>query len=111
MEDVKQSLMDVAKSQLPETFIMIAYMEHQLDLCSQLIVDIAEASGVTLSADAENRLSLLKDVLAQSSIDFANITGQLESYKIPNATSMKAFIHKIEDLYLQAQIREGTFGR
>lgn len=109
-DDKKQELEEILGKALPNPLIVLAYMEHQVDLASQLIVDIAEATGVTLSAEAENRLSLLKDLLAQSSIDFANITDQLQAYKIPNAAALKGLIHRVEDKYLQAQIREGVFG-
>lgn len=109
--DKKEELQKIVEDLLPSPVIALAYMEHQVDLLTQLVVDLVAATGATLPADAANRLTLLKSLLAQSSIDFSNITDQLQSYKIPNAVAMKAFIHKIEADYLAAQIREGVFDK
>jgi hypothetical protein len=106
--DKKHELQQVAREHLPDPIIIIGYMEHQLDLIGQLVVDIAE--GVQLSPEATDRLELLKQVVAYASVDFANISHQFQSYKIPKAVELKQHTRNIQGRYLQAQLREGILG-
>jgi hypothetical protein len=92
-----------------DPIIVIGYLEHQLDLIAQLLIDLAEKSE-PLAPEAEDRLQKLKALLQYSSIDFAHITSVYESYKLPNAEALKQETRKVQKQYLTAQIREGVFG-
>lgn len=107
-DNKKEELREIAKSMLPDSIIVIGYLEHQLDLIGRLVLDLF-ANQTSLSADVQSRLNDLNQLLQYSSIDFSNITSQLESYKIPNATALKEETRKIQKKYLDAQIREGLF--
>jgi hypothetical protein len=108
-ENKKEQLRLVAKEHLPDPIIVIGYLEHQLDLVSQLIVDLSE-SGVTLSPEAIDRVEKMKVLLNYSSVNFEDIDNPLESYKLPNAEGLKKHTRKVQERYLNAQIREGVFG-
>lgn len=107
MEDIKKVLRETAKSELPDPIITLAYVEHQMDLMAQLIVDMAESQ--TLSAEATERLNMLKQLLEHSSVDFANLADPLQAYKIPKAIEYKENTRDVSIRYLMAQIRERVF--
>jgi hypothetical protein len=104
----KKELEDIAKEMLPDPIIVIGYLEHQLDLTAQLIVDLADS--ITLTPEAQERLDKLKSLLQHSSINFLDMESPLEAYKIPNAVALKQQTRKVQEKYLKAQIREGVFG-
>lgn len=109
MVDKKDELRENAQAMLPSPIITLAYVEHQMDLMSQLIIDLSE--GVTLSVPAQQRVDMLKTILQHSSINFGNLTHPLESYKIPKTAEYKAETRVVGARYLQAQIRAGVFGK
>jgi hypothetical protein len=90
--------------------IIFGYMAHLIDLQAQLIKDLSGAVDETkLSDAAKARLSMLDNVLAASSIDFANIDKPEESYKIPDAIKMKKNANLLMINYLTALMRSGVF--
>lgn len=107
MQDKKKALRDTAKDLLPDAVITMAYVEHQMDLMAALIVDLAESANLT--GPALERLTMLKEILQHSSIDFENLTHPLHSYKIPKTAEYKKDTRIVGMKYLQAQIREGVF--
>lgn len=107
--DKKEELRKIAAELLPDPLITMAYVEHQIDLIGQLVIDLAET--VDLGPEQQKRVDMLKKLMQHSSIDFANITHQLQSYKIPKATEYKERTRSVQGRYLQAQIKEGIFGK
>jgi len=108
-KDKKQELREVAASQMADPVITMAYLEHQMDLMGQLIIDLSD--GVELPPEKAARLEMLKSVMQNSSVDFNDITNPLQSYKIPTMTEHKKQTRLIQYRYLQAQMREGLFGK
>lgn len=110
----KEELQDVAQKKYEELgapVILTAYLTHIIDLQAQLIKDLAGAVDQTkLDQVAKDRLTLLDQVAAASSIDFANITSPLENYKIPGAVDIKTKANILMDEYIQALAREGLLG-
>lgn len=111
MEQKKTELQTVVENMLPPTVVVIGYMEHQLDLQGQLLLDIIEELGGELSPEMAERVNRMKQFMAFSSIDFENIENPLEAYKYPNALNLKQGTREIQRRYLNAQIREGFFGK
>lgn len=92
--------------------VLLGYFEHQVDLQAKIIKGISEAvqaSGVELPVEVTTLLAENDKLLEVSSIDFKNITSQLESYKLPKAVQTKSQIRDIQGIYLQAKLREGKF--
>lgn len=109
-KDKKQELREVAKEYLPDPIIVIGYLEHQLDLISKLVVDLASlVDSNNITPEIQERLDMLNGLLNHSSVNFNNLASPLESYKIPKATDLKAYTRKIQKRYLQKQIEEGFF--
>lgn len=109
MMDKKEELRKIAGELLPDPLITMAYVEHQIDLIGQIVIDLAESAS--LNPEQQKRLDMLKGVMKHSSIDFVNIKHQLQSYKIPKATEYKERTRSVQERYLQAQIKEGVFGK
>jgi len=109
LADKRDELRENAKAMLPDPIITLAYVEHQMDLMSQLLVDLSE--GVSLSVPAQQRVEMLKSILKHSSINFNNLTHQLESYKIPKTVEYKAETRVVGERYLKAQLSAGVFGK
>lgn len=111
MADRKEQLQKVAQKKYDELgapVIVTAYLTHIIDLQTQLIKDLAGAVDQTkLSTAAQDRLALLDQVAAATSIDFANITSPLENYKIPGAVQIKEKSNVLMKEYIEALAREG----
>jgi hypothetical protein len=108
MADKREILRETAKTMLPDSIITLAYVEHQMDLMAQLIVDMAESANLT--GPALDRLNMLKQILEYTSIDFENLSQPLQAYKIPKTTEYKKNTRVVGEKYLLAQVREGVFG-
>lgn len=112
MEDKREILRETAKDMLPDTVIALGFMEHQLDLIGQLVVDLLEIVDTTAEIDpaVRTRVDMLKGLLNYSSIDFNNLASPFQSYKIPKATEVKGITRQVQLRYLEAQQREGLLG-
>lgn len=106
-DNKKQELRDVAAGQMADPIITLAYIEHQMDLTSQLVIDLA--SKFDLSPAEAERLEMLKSIMEHSSINFANIQDMLESYKVPKTKEHKKATRTIQIRYLLAQVKAGIF--
>lgn len=109
MMDKKEELRKIAGELLPDPLITMAYVEHQMDLMGQLILDVIESTGVELSPEAEARVEMLQELMKHSSVNFERIQDQLQSYKLPKAIEYKERTRTVQDRYLKAQIKEGVF--
>lgn len=107
----KEQYQEVAQKKFEElgaTVILFAYFAHITDLQAQLIKDLASAVDQTkLSAEVTERLTLLDQLLAVSSIDFSNITAPTEVYKIPGAIDLKNKSNILMTEYITALARDG----
>lgn len=108
-ENVKNSLRQTASEMLPDPIIAMAYVEHQMDLISQIVIDLAE--DVTLPPEKKARVDMLKQIMVHSSIDFPNIEHPLQAYKVPKSVEYKGITRQVQERYLKAQMREGVFGK
>lgn len=109
-KDKKQELRETAKEMLPDPIIIIGYLEHQLDLISKLVTDLASLIDPNnITPEVQKRLDMLNGLLNYSSVNFDNLTSPLESYKIPKAADLKSYTRKVQKRYLQKQIEEGIF--
>lgn len=106
----KEELRDAAIMMLPETVVALGYIEHQMDLIGTITMMLVDSFKDNMTDDQLAIVNMLRDVLKHSSIDFANINDQLQSYKIPKTIENKAAIRLVQEQYLLAQIREGIFG-
>lgn len=91
---------------LADPMITMAYVEHQMDTIAKLVIDLAESQEITDPKVLE-RLSLLKQIMTHSSIDFDDLTNQFQNYKIPKTIEHKENTRKVSNRYLLAQLREG----
>lgn len=110
--DKREQLREIAKNNLPDSVVMQGYAENQMDLIAQVVLDIiGTLDQSTLSQDVLDRINFLKQIMEYSSIDFNNLNDPLQAYKIPMATKTKGLTRDIQSLYLNAQVREGLFGK
>lgn len=111
MDEKKKQYQEVAQQKfetLGPPVIITAYLTHLIDLQARLIKDLAGAVDQTkLDHAAKDRLALLDQVIAASSIDFANILAPTEAYKIPGAVDIKQKANILMADYIQALEREG----
>jgi hypothetical protein len=108
MADIKEELRQTAASMLNDPVLIMAFVEHQMDLMGQLILDLAE--NATLTPEQQERVDMLKQIMQYSSIDFANISNILQAYKVPKTAENKQHTRMVQDRYLKAQMRAGVFG-
>lgn len=106
-----KNLTEIVQKEIEEkignTAILLGYFEHQVDLLTQVVKDLsAVVDTSSLSAEAQDRLNKIGEVLAFSSVDFANITSPLENYKIPMAVDTKKNLRTIQAQYLLAKLKE-----
>lgn len=107
-EQRKEELRQAAMEKMPSPIIVLAYMEHYLDLVGKLVKDLSTIVDETkITSEIQARLDLLDLVLAQSSIDFENLESPLESYKIPNTADIKHYVAKTRQRYMAIQAEEG----
>lgn len=104
----KKELRDTAAGMLPDIVITMAFVEHQMDLMAQILVDMAEDAN--LSPEKQERVEMLRGILVHSSINFEKITEPLEAYKIPKTIDYKLNTRQVQGRYLQAQVKAGLFG-
>lgn len=109
-EDLRALLVSAARGALDDPIIIIGYLEHQLDLQGKILHTLAEevkASGVQLSPALQTLLDLQNQFVSNSSVDFDNMTDQMQSYKIPRAIEKKARTRRVQMMYLLKQKEEG----
>lgn len=95
------------EEQVGTTAQILGYMEHQIDLVSQLVKDIAETiPAENRTPEMEERLTHLSALLEKTSVDFENIASPFETYKLPKAVKVKGAIRNIQKQYLKAKLRE-----
>lgn len=86
--------------------ILLGYLEHQLDLLSALVKDLSEIVDQTkITPEIQERLNHLNQILAQSSINFDNLSHPMESYKLPGVVDKKRILRNIQARYLDAKLR------
>jgi carboxypeptidase C (cathepsin A) len=107
--DVKTELRETAKTMLEDPMITMAYVEHQMDLVSRLVLDLIDIVDTTAELDpaVKQRVEMLRSITAHSSIDFENLTSPFQNYKVPKTVEHKEHTRKVSTRYLQAQLREG----
>lgn len=103
----RNELRDIAQSQLPEPIYTMAYMEHQLDLMGQVLLDLAQSAQFEEGSPEASRVAALEAVMSKSSIDFDSIEHPLQAYKIPKTVEFKDRTRRVQNRYLQAQIENG----
>lgn len=109
-ESKKDELRMIASNQLEDPIIVIAYLEHQMDLMARIILDLAENVN-SLTEEQKQRVEMLKGLMNHSSIDFNDLDNPLHAYKIPKTIENKEYTRLVQYRYLQAQIKEGIFGK
>lgn len=105
--DRQKELQTAAAKMLPDLTLTMGFMEHQIDLISQIAVGLAERNE--LSDTDRELVEILKTVLEFKSVDFSNMQHPMESYKIPKLIESKKRTRIVQMQYLQAQVREGMF--
>lgn len=106
----------IAEGMLPDTLLMLAFMEHQIDLSTQVQLDIIEEfqkEGLLdgLSDEKKQRLETLRSVMEHSSIDFKNMKDPLQAYKVPKTIEHKKDMRNVQNQYLRAQAKLGILGK
>lgn len=112
MRDYDKNLQEIVLTELEKrignTAIILGYFEHQVDILTQVVKDLASLVDVSkLPEDAKERIEALNTLLEYSSVDFDNIDSPFENYKVPKAVEMKKVIRTIQEQYLTAKMREG----
>lgn len=110
-DEKKQELLKVATEYLPDSLKTIAFLEHQMDLMSAIILDLVEGINAeeVFNEDQLKRLESLKSLMIHSSVKFDEIDNPLQSYKIPACINQKYYTRLIQDRYLTAQMKAGIF--
>lgn len=111
-EQQHSQLRKIAESHLPPTMIILAYMEHQMDITAKVVDDLVttlkEGGALdNMSVEQLERVENLRGLLRHSSVDFDNITDPTQSYKIPKAIDNKETTRVVQDMYLRAQQDRG----
>lgn len=106
----RTELRNIVEKMLPEPVIIIGYLEHQLDLVSQVALDLSELVDQTnMTEDQKSRLVNLQDMLKHTSVDFTALEHPLQSYKLPKAVQLKQDTRDVQLRYQGALMREGLF--
>lgn len=107
-QEKKRELRKIAKEMLPESIVIIGYLEHFVDLIGKCVEDLSSIIDISqLNEEQQFRLNKLKEFLQYSSVDFNNLNDPFEAYKLPSALQLKADTRNIQRRYLKAQQREG----
>ncbi|AEO93680.1 gp422 [Bacillus phage G] len=109
--EIKEELRKIAESNLPESVIVISYMEHMLDLVATITKELSNLiDKEKISPELQLKLDMLESLLQYSSVDFANIENPMQAYKIPKTIELKNQTRKVQERYLKKQIEKGVFG-
>lgn len=111
VQSKKDEMQKAATGMLPDATITLGYLEHYVDLIGKLVSVLAHKEESNLTDDEKKLLTSLDGFLTQSSIDFKDMTNPLQAYKIPKAIEAKQRTRMIQSMYLNAQIKEGIFGK
>lgn len=88
--------------------IVLGYFEHQVDLLMQVVKDLAGAVDTEqLSEDAKQRLGMVDQLLAHTSVDLAHLDSPYQAYKIPKAIETKKRLRTIQAQYLTVKAELG----
>lgn len=104
----EKELQQIAASMLPSPMISTAYVEHQMDLISSLLMDLfARLDPESLTPDIQAKLSYLQQAMTFSSVDFSNLSEPLQSYKLPAMIEKKWETRIVQNKYLLKLKTEG----
>jgi hypothetical protein len=107
-EEKLKELKDIIMSELPDTIVMLGYLENALDIQAKLIQDLFSIVDQTkITADIQARLDVLNRVLTYSSIDFTSLNGPLMKNLIDTLVETKEDTRILQGRYFKAQIESG----
>jgi hypothetical protein len=108
MAKLENIVEEVMQRQVGNTAILLGYLEHQVDLLSKLVQDLAEIVDTTkITPEVQERLDKLGEVMTNSSIDFDNLEDPMQSYKLPGTVATKGKLRDVQLRYLQAKANRG----
>lgn len=88
--------------------ITLAFMEHQLDFVTKLVISLADRVS-DLNDEEKMIVESMKATIQHSSVDFQNMDHPYESYKVPAMVKQKSDTRLLNKRYLDAKVRNGVF--
>ena len=105
---VQSQVIDTIKKEMGDPVFLVAYLEHQVDVLTNVVLHLAQAADPAVVEAIQPQLDALQTIDASSSIDFDNLTSPTEAFKLPMMVHNKQMLRSIQGRYLQRLMETGN---